>query len=88
MKYVMSYLLEKKLLRLVNLLRYLFFFFPRSSCIKVLESKIIPILAGVVAFCDTNENLSILDEINYPWKQDMWLSILNAPGAFNIQVCD
>ncbi|XP_053396017.1 E3 ubiquitin-protein ligase rnf213-alpha-like [Mercenaria mercenaria] len=57
----------------------------RSSCIKVLESKVSPILAGIIAYCDTNGNLSILQETQYPWKQQLWLEILNTPGIINLQ---
>ncbi|XP_053396012.1 E3 ubiquitin-protein ligase rnf213-alpha-like [Mercenaria mercenaria] len=57
----------------------------RSSCIKILESKVFPILAGIIAYCDKNENLNILQETQYPWKQDLWLEILNTPGAIDLQ---
>ncbi|XP_060597666.1 E3 ubiquitin-protein ligase rnf213-alpha-like [Ruditapes philippinarum] len=50
----------------------------RNSCIKVLESKICPILAGIIAVCDTNENLSILADDKFPWKQGLWIDIFNS----------
>ncbi|XP_062570766.1 E3 ubiquitin-protein ligase RNF213-like isoform X2 [Saccostrea cucullata] len=51
----------------------------RSSCLKIIEEKVTPLLANIVAFVDTNKNISILennsDEMN--WIANMWLGIFN-----------
>ena len=44
----------------------------------ILESKVIPLLAGIIAFIDTNRNLDILTN-NEEWKIDLWLQIFNDP---------
>jgi hypothetical protein len=43
-----------------------------------LESKVIPLLAGIIAFIDTNRNLDILTN-KEEWKIDLWLQIFNDP---------
>ncbi|XP_053396018.1 E3 ubiquitin-protein ligase rnf213-alpha-like [Mercenaria mercenaria] len=55
----------------------------RRSCSQILESKVSPIFAGVIAFLDTNNNLSIMQDEDR-WKRDLWLSFLNAPEALNL----
>jgi hypothetical protein len=35
----------------------------RKFAVQCLESKVIPILAGIIAFIDTNRNLDILTSI-------------------------
>ncbi|CAG2250168.1 RNF213 [Mytilus edulis] len=50
----------------------------RKFAVRCLEAKIVPVLAGIIAFIDTNNNLGLLshDEI---WKTDLWLRIMNNP---------
>ncbi|CAG2252471.1 RNF213 [Mytilus edulis] len=44
------------------------------------EAKVIPVLAGIIAFMDTNRNLDILANSNaQDWQVDIWLQILNDP---------
>ena len=54
-------------------------FFCRKFAVQCLESKVIPILAGIIAFIDTNRNLDILSSSSYneEWKFDIWLQIFN-----------
>ena len=49
----------------------------RRALWENLERKITPILAGLVAFVDTNNNLMLVTEDN--WKQQMWLSVFRNP---------
>lgn len=51
-----------------------------------LESRIIPILAGLFAFLDSNRNLEILteNESNH-WNVNIWLHILNDPELTQIK---
>lgn len=42
----------------------------------------VPILAGIVSFIDTNRNLDILirnDEQKQTWQTDLWLHFINDP---------
>ncbi|XP_071137099.1 E3 ubiquitin-protein ligase rnf213-alpha-like [Mytilus edulis] len=52
----------------------------RKFAVQCLESKVIPILAGIIAFIDTNRNMDILT--NNPtdsWHIHMWVDIFNNP---------
>ncbi|CAC5361652.1 RNF213 [Mytilus coruscus] len=54
----------------------------RKSVSQGLESRVIPILAGIISFIDTNRNLDILirnDEQNQIWQTDLWLHFINDP---------
>ncbi|VDI72431.1 Hypothetical predicted protein [Mytilus galloprovincialis] len=50
----------------------------RRFAVQCLESKVIPLLAGIIAFIDTNRNLDILT-FNEQWKIGLWLQIFNDP---------
>ncbi|XP_067673877.1 E3 ubiquitin-protein ligase rnf213-alpha-like [Haliotis asinina] len=54
----------------------------RRAASQCLENKIIPILAGVVAFLDTNRNLDLCLPGEAPWKRRLWLALLD-----NTKVC-
>ena len=59
---------------------FCFSFFNRKFAVQCLESKFIPILAGIIAFIDTNRNLDILSSSNdQEWKIGIWLQIFNNP---------
>ncbi|KAL3881514.1 hypothetical protein ACJMK2_027946, partial [Sinanodonta woodiana] len=62
----------------------------RRACIQHLESKISPILAGIIAHIDTNHNLDIIHShiTSGDWKARLWLQILNTPGAIQLQYSD
>ncbi|KAK3585576.1 hypothetical protein CHS0354_036763 [Potamilus streckersoni] len=62
----------------------------RRACIQYLESKISPILAGIIAHIDTNHNLDIIHNhiTSGDWKARLWLQILNTPGAIQLQYSD
>ncbi|KAK3585578.1 hypothetical protein CHS0354_036765 [Potamilus streckersoni] len=62
----------------------------RRACIQYLESKIYPILAGIIAHIDTNHNLDIIHNhiTSGDWKARLWLQILNTPGAIQLQYSD
>ncbi|XP_053385882.1 E3 ubiquitin-protein ligase rnf213-alpha-like [Mercenaria mercenaria] len=49
----------------------------RRACLQSIESKISPILSGIFAELDTNQNLSILDTDSDNWYRSLWLSLLN-----------
>ncbi|XP_053396339.1 E3 ubiquitin-protein ligase rnf213-alpha-like isoform X2 [Mercenaria mercenaria] len=59
----------------------------RQSCFQTLEAKIAPILAGIIAYLDTNDNMKILQE-HCLWKQELWLKVLNTADAINLQFAD
>lgn len=45
------------------------------------------VLAGIIAFVDTNQNLDlILHSAPNSWQTDFWLKIFNAPGASQIEI--
>ncbi|XP_071112375.1 E3 ubiquitin-protein ligase rnf213-alpha-like [Haliotis cracherodii] len=54
----------------------------RRAAMQYLENQIIPILAGVVAFLDTNRNLDLCVSEVAPWKKRLWLALLD-----NTKVC-
>lgn len=60
--------------------------FYRRSCQQTLEAKVSPVLAGIIAYLDTNDNLSILEDMDTAWKQDIWLLFLNTSDAISLQV--
>ncbi|KAL3881517.1 hypothetical protein ACJMK2_027949 [Sinanodonta woodiana] len=62
----------------------------RRACIQYLESKISPILAGIIAHIDTNHNLDIIHShiSSGDWKARLWLQILSTPGAIQLQYSD
>ncbi|XP_053391305.1 E3 ubiquitin-protein ligase rnf213-alpha-like [Mercenaria mercenaria] len=57
----------------------------RRSCLKILESKISPVLAGVIAFIDTNQNIDICCDENPTWKTQLWKKILCSPNALDFK---
>ena len=62
-------------------------FSSRRSCIQTLETKVAPILAGILAYLDTNDNLKILQGDCIKWKQKLWHTYLNKTEALTLQVC-
>ena len=48
----------------------------RRSLLQYLESRVTPLLAGILAFSDTNANLDILSEMGDLWLHEMWLGML------------
>ena len=43
-----------------------------------MESKVIPILAAVISFIDTNRNLDILNRSDLQtWQVDLWMEFVN-----------
>ncbi|XP_060586347.1 E3 ubiquitin-protein ligase rnf213-alpha-like [Ruditapes philippinarum] len=59
----------------------------RRSCIQTLETKVAPILAGIIAYLDTNDNIKILQE-DCDWKQKLFLTILNTVDAISLKFAD
>ncbi|XP_052086034.1 E3 ubiquitin-protein ligase RNF213-like [Mytilus californianus] len=54
----------------------------RECVSQFLESKVVPILAGIISFIDTNRNLDILirnEEQKQKWQTELWLQIINDP---------
>ncbi|XP_052062680.1 E3 ubiquitin-protein ligase rnf213-alpha-like isoform X2 [Mytilus californianus] len=52
----------------------------RNFAVQCLEATIIPVLAGFIAFMDTNRNLDILENSSdQDWQVAIWLQILNDP---------
>ena len=47
-----------------------------------LEEKVTPLLAGIIAYCDSNHNLNLLHEANPDsWLHQLWLGLLSSPNA-------
>ncbi|VDI37174.1 Hypothetical predicted protein, partial [Mytilus galloprovincialis] len=58
----------------------------RNFALQCLESKVIPVLAGIIAFIDTNKNLDILANTNRnDWQFHLWSQILNSPELTNLK---
>ena len=58
----------------------------RKFAVQCLESKVIPILAGIIAFIDTNRNLDILASgDNQDWKIGIWLQSFNNPDLTQLK---
>ncbi|XP_052062678.1 E3 ubiquitin-protein ligase rnf213-alpha-like isoform X2 [Mytilus californianus] len=58
----------------------------RNFALQCLESKVIPVLAGIIAFIDTNKNLDILANRNQnDWQFNLWSQILNDPELTNLK---
>lgn len=54
--------------------------YSRKFAVQCLESKVIPILAGIIAFIDTNRNMDILTKNpTDSWHINMWVDIFNNP---------
>ncbi|XP_071122875.1 E3 ubiquitin-protein ligase RNF213-like [Mytilus edulis] len=54
----------------------------RKCVSQGLESKVVPILAGIMSFIDTNRNLDIFirkDTENQNWQTKLWLHFINDP---------
>ncbi|WAR07347.1 R213A-like protein [Mya arenaria] len=59
----------------------------RRSCHQTIISKVSPILAGIIAYLDTNRNLDLIHSDVW-WKRTLWTSVLNTEGAIKIQYSD
>jgi len=47
---------------------------------QYLESRVTPLLAGILTYIDTNNNLNVLDsavDSSEHWLRDMWLHMLS-----------
>ena len=60
--------------------------FNRRAWVQCLEHRIIPILAGVVAFLDTNHNLDLLQADG--WVLELWLKVINDPALCLLRYSD
>ena len=58
--------------------------FFRRSCLQVLEAKIAPILAGIIAYLDTNHNLDLVKQTTSPWKPQLWLAVLSSQEVLQL----
>lgn len=57
----------------------------RASCQKIIEEKVTPILAEIVAFVDTNSNTMILESSEKTWITGLWLGIFNIIDVEDIE---
>nr|KAG5687644.1 hypothetical protein BaRGS_008127 [Batillaria attramentaria] len=58
----------------------------RRAWMQCIERHLIPILAGVVAYLDTNHNLDLLQQDELPpWVSNLWLRILNDESLVNFR---
>jgi len=48
----------------------------RRALLQTLESKVTPLLSGIIAYADRNANLDLLEKKS-PWQQTVWLEMLN-----------
>lgn len=44
-------------------------------------------LAGILAFLDTNDNLKLLQANDSQWKIELWYTFLRNQEVLNLQVC-
>lgn len=52
----------------------------RRALMQYLESRVTPLLAGILTYIDTNNNLNVLDsavDSSEHWLRDMWLHMLS-----------
>jgi len=52
----------------------------RRSLMQYLESRVTPLLAGILAYIDTNNNLDVLDSVvqcSEHWLRDMWFHMFS-----------
>ncbi|XP_052808680.1 E3 ubiquitin-protein ligase rnf213-alpha-like isoform X1 [Mya arenaria] len=59
----------------------------RRSCLQTIISKVSPILAGIIAYLDTNRNLDLIHS-DVAWKQLLWTTVLNTEEATQLQFSD
>jgi len=64
---------------------YIWIYHYRRSSLQTIVSKISPVLAGIIAYLDTNNNLDLVFS-DTPWIQDMWIKIVNTEGATQLKV--
>lgn len=57
----------------------------RASCQKIIEEKVTPVLAEVVALLDTNNNTMILESSEKTWITNLWLGIFNIIDVKDIE---
>ncbi|XP_033741837.1 E3 ubiquitin-protein ligase rnf213-alpha-like [Pecten maximus] len=58
----------------------------RRAWIQCLETKVTPILTGIIAFMDTNRNLeSLYRATDGDWVQQLWLGTINCTKATGLQ---
>ncbi len=60
----------------------------RRSLWTYLVDKTTPLLAGLVAYMDTNCNLDIIHQDNPEWIQQLWLDMLNDPNVTPLKYSD
>ncbi|KAL5009497.1 hypothetical protein ScPMuIL_011802, partial [Solemya velum] len=61
----------------------------RRAWTQCLEEKVSSVLAAVIAFVDTNQNLDLLSHTAPDsWQTAFWLQILNAPDASQIEISE
>ncbi|KAK3096790.1 hypothetical protein FSP39_003301 [Pinctada imbricata] len=58
----------------------------RKTLDQCLADKVTPLLAGIIAYLDTNKNLDILASSDVEsWKRKLWLQVINTTAATQIQ---
>ncbi|XP_053389495.1 E3 ubiquitin-protein ligase rnf213-alpha-like [Mercenaria mercenaria] len=60
----------------------------RRACLQVFGSVITPILSGLIAFLDTNQNLNILQMEELTWQYILWLTVLKTEDAIPLSYRD
>ncbi len=65
---------------------YVLLHISRRAVVQYLESKVIPILAGLLAFVDTNCNLDILsDKDPEGFRHWLWLAMFSDPDITQLK---
>lgn len=59
----------------------------RRSVEQYIEDKITPVLAGILANIDKNDNLNIISQ-NSNWKNYLWIEIFNSPEITELRYED
>lgn len=72
---------------LLQLIFCFLFVTSRASCQKIMEEKVTPLLANIVAFLDTNNNLLILEntDVGVHWIKNLWLGIMISIDERNLE---
>ena len=57
----------------------------KISCRNYIEARLTILLAGLIAFLDTNQNLNILIDYAQPWIQEFWLDLFEDDNFMDLK---
>ena len=57
----------------------------KISCRNYIETKLTVLLAGLIAFFDTNQNLNILINYEQDWIHEFWLNLFDDENFMDLK---